>query len=195
MLPRCRTWPVLVEEAFRLALCVTGRLLQSWAGGPGWAAPQVGSQWLSRHFGHGAVVTHSASPPPAGASPLVLWWVGPCSGSCKELQGGGLEIGLSHLWPCSPHKSDVRIPRDRVCAGRCAVSCRAGCGPFPRRLLALGARVGLGAGAPGGGRPACCPSLCLACTCHRTSAAGQLLSLFQMALPGPISLTAAAKEK
>lgn len=122
-------------------------------GGPtGWE-PVVVSLFRSWRCGY------SLCPPPspAGASPLVLWWVGPCSGSCKELQGGGLEIGLSHLWPCSPHKSDVRIPRDRVCAGRCAVSCRAGCGPFPRRLLALGARVGLGAGAPGGGRPAGAP--------------------------------------
>ena len=33
---------VLVGEAFKLGLCLAGWLLQSWAAGSYWTAPQVG---------------------------------------------------------------------------------------------------------------------------------------------------------
>lgn len=32
---------MLVGEAFKLVLCLAGRLLQSWAAGPGWAARRL----------------------------------------------------------------------------------------------------------------------------------------------------------
>lgn len=41
---RCRAWPVPVGEAFEPALCLTGWLLQAWAGAPGrWHCWLVGN--------------------------------------------------------------------------------------------------------------------------------------------------------
>lgn len=106
------------------------------------------------------MVTHPASRPPSRRTALVLWWLGPCSGSCKEFRGGGLEIRLSFLWPCSPHKSDIRTTHESECAQGAAQWLTASavsshtvssC-PAPERALESWCARGR--------------VFCLACTCH-----------------------------